>query len=77
MIERRYKGVVISEVDILETAERYCKDSDLPDECEALAVNYDFQRQAFIIKVYHKDFEILNPGCVLPLMKIEPKEKEE
>jgi len=76
MPERKYAGIVISEIDFLEIAQRYCNDSNLPNGCEVLAVNYDVQRQAFIIKVFHEDFDILTPSCLLPYIKIEPKEKD-
>ena len=74
--ERKFQAVVISEVDMIEIAQRYCNDSDLPDNCEVVSVNYNFERQAFVIKVYHKDFEPLVRGSVLPHIKIEPVEKE-
>ncbi len=69
--EKRYKGMVVSEWDFIELAKEHLKESEWPDGCEVLAVNYDFQRQTFILKIYHKDFGILTPGCVMPLGKLE------
>ena len=69
--EKRYRGMLISEWEMIELAEKYLKESDWPDGCEVLAVNYDFPRQGFILKVYHEDFGILTPGCMMPLGKME------
>ena len=77
MVEKRFIGGIISEWDFIQMAKDYLKESDWPDGCEVLAVNYDFQKQAFVLKIYHDEFDILTQGCMMPYKEIKIKKEEE
>ena len=68
---RRHKGLIVLEKELIGVIQKYCDDSTLPDGCHTIAVNYDFMRQAFIIKLCHKDFPVVEPGSMVELITIQ------
>ena len=39
----------------------------VPEDVEAMAVNYDYMRRSFAFRVYHRSFDRVMPGMMTPV----------
>ena len=69
-MDKRYKGLIISEDKLIEIIQKYCNDSNLPKGCFVTGVNYDCMRCAFIARIHHKDFPMQEPNRTLELIEV-------
>lgn len=71
------KGLMVSEDELINLIERYCEDSDIPDDCEILAVNYDFSRRFFVARIRSDSFDVVADCSELELMRIGKLKEQE
>lgn len=43
----------------------------LPDGCEVFDVYWDPQRRSFVLRIWHKEFEIVKDGDSAPFMEVQ------
>lgn len=59
---RKHKTLVINELDFLDAISGQLQITGLPDDATLMGANYDFERQAFIIRVFSEAFDLIPFG---------------